>query len=128
MSVCSNLRKGQKMSPSGGLEPPTLRLTVERASQLRHEGSVDYALYADSIFRLIPGLVWFKATPKTSCTWPNRPSWPDLAAQRRTMGFWLLQPSEVKLLRFFFFQNVLNILINFHENLKTNFFLKNRCP
>ena len=27
-------------SPSGGLEPPTFRLTVERASQLRHEGSV----------------------------------------------------------------------------------------
>ena len=30
----------KKMSPSGGLEPPTFRLTVERASQLRHEGSV----------------------------------------------------------------------------------------
>ena len=25
-------------SPSGGLEPPTFRLTVERASQFRHEG------------------------------------------------------------------------------------------
>ena len=31
---------GQKGSPSGGLEPPTFRLTVERASQLRHEGIV----------------------------------------------------------------------------------------
>ena len=31
---------GQKGSPSGGLEPPTFRLTVERASQLRHEGQV----------------------------------------------------------------------------------------
>ena len=28
----------KKHSPSGGLEPPTFRLTVERASQLRHEG------------------------------------------------------------------------------------------
>ena len=30
----------KKCSPSGGLEPPTFRLTVERASQLRHEGSL----------------------------------------------------------------------------------------
>ena len=30
----------KRLSPSGGLEPPTFRLTVERASQLRHEGSV----------------------------------------------------------------------------------------
>ena len=30
-----------KCSPSGGLEPPTFRLTVERASQLRHEGSIE---------------------------------------------------------------------------------------
>ena len=29
---------------------------------------------------------------------------------------------------FFLFQNVLNILMNFHKNLKTNFVLKNRCP
>ena len=28
-------------SPPGGLEPPTFRLTVERASQLRHGGSVE---------------------------------------------------------------------------------------
>ena len=60
-----------------------------------------YAFYADSILRLIPGPVWFKTTSKTSCTWPSRPSWPDLAAQRRTTGFLLLQLSEVKLLRFF---------------------------
>ena len=30
----------KEWSPSGGLEPPTFRLTVERASQLRHEGFV----------------------------------------------------------------------------------------
>jgi hypothetical protein len=28
-----------KDSPPGGLEPPTFRLTAERASQLRHGGS-----------------------------------------------------------------------------------------
>ncbi|CCD52852.1 predicted protein [Botrytis cinerea T4] len=40
-----NMEKKPKMkSPSGGLEPPTsrsrdlLQITVERASQLRHEG------------------------------------------------------------------------------------------
>ena len=82
-----------------------------------------YAFYADSILRLIPGPVWSKATSKTSCTCPSQPSWPDLAAQRRTMGFWLLQPSEVKSLK-----EIFNILMNFHENLKTNFILKNRCP
>ena len=32
--------ESKKCSPSGGLEPPTFRLTVERASQLRHEGCV----------------------------------------------------------------------------------------
>ena len=31
----------KKSSPPGGLEPPTFRLTVERASQLRHGGSVE---------------------------------------------------------------------------------------
>ena len=66
--------------------------------------NVGYAFYADSILRLIPGPVWSKATSKTSCTCPSRPSWPDLAAQRRTMGFWLLQPSEVKLFKFFSFK------------------------
>ena len=31
--------KGQKVfSPPGGLEPPTFRLTAERASRLRHGG------------------------------------------------------------------------------------------
>jgi hypothetical protein len=29
----------QKCAPPGGLEPPTFRLTAERASQLRHGGS-----------------------------------------------------------------------------------------
>ena len=33
-----------------------------------------------------------------------------------------------KIIKFFFFQNVLNILMNFHEHLKTNFVLKKRCP
>ena len=28
----------KKSSPPGGLEPPTFRLTAERASQLRHGG------------------------------------------------------------------------------------------
>jgi hypothetical protein len=28
----------QKVTPPGGLEPPTFRLTAERASQLRHGG------------------------------------------------------------------------------------------
>ena len=32
---CSKL---QKYAPPGGLEPPTFRLTAERASQLRHGG------------------------------------------------------------------------------------------
>ena len=31
---------GKNWPPSGGLEPPTFRLTVERASQLRHGGVV----------------------------------------------------------------------------------------
>ncbi len=30
----------RKSSPPGGLEPPTFRLTAERASQLRHGGYV----------------------------------------------------------------------------------------
>ena len=30
----------KKSSPPGGLEPPTFRLTAERASQLRHGGLV----------------------------------------------------------------------------------------
>ena len=31
----------KKTAPPGGLEPPTFRLTAERASQLRHGGSVE---------------------------------------------------------------------------------------
>ena len=31
----------KKNSPLGGLEPPTFRLTAERASQLRHRGLVE---------------------------------------------------------------------------------------
>ncbi len=30
--------RSQKETPPGGLEPPTFRLTAERASQLRHGG------------------------------------------------------------------------------------------
>ena len=30
-----------KETPPGGLEPPTFRLTAERASQLRHGGHVE---------------------------------------------------------------------------------------
>uniref|UniRef100_A0ABD2W7Z9 Uncharacterized protein n=1 Tax=Trichogramma kaykai TaxID=54128 RepID=A0ABD2W7Z9_9HYME len=30
-----------KKTPPGGLEPPTFRLTAERASQLRHGGSCE---------------------------------------------------------------------------------------
>ena len=45
----------EKWSPSGGLEPPTYRLTVERASQLRHEGSV---IQGSKIY--IQNLFWVK--------------------------------------------------------------------
>ncbi len=31
------------MTPPGGLEPPTFRLTAERASQLRHGGLLEVA-------------------------------------------------------------------------------------
>ena len=31
-------RDFQKIAPPGGLEPPTFRLTAERASRLRHGG------------------------------------------------------------------------------------------
>ncbi len=31
------------MTPPGGLEPPTFRLTAERASQLRHGGLMEVA-------------------------------------------------------------------------------------
>ncbi len=34
----SLIKYNQKLTPPGGLEPPTFRLTAERASQLRHGG------------------------------------------------------------------------------------------
>ena len=34
----SQQSRGKKKSPPGGLEPPTFRLTAERASRLRHGG------------------------------------------------------------------------------------------
>ena len=34
-----------KIAPPGGLEPPTFRLTAERASRLRHGGSDDKRLF-----------------------------------------------------------------------------------
>ena len=45
LSLCTKLIERswnfeKKRSPPGGLEPPTFRLTVERASQLRHGGVV----------------------------------------------------------------------------------------
>ena len=54
MSVASEFlqinkrNESKKCSPSGGLEPPTFRLTVERASQLRHEGCVK------KVYNIIP--------------------------------------------------------------------------
>ena len=36
LSTCNNILKN--ISPPGGLEPPTFRLTAERASRLRHGG------------------------------------------------------------------------------------------
>ena len=35
-----NIAANGKITPPGGLEPPTFRLTAERASQLRHGGFV----------------------------------------------------------------------------------------
>ena len=40
MEILEWIKHEKDWPPSGGLEPPTFRLTVERASQLRHEGSV----------------------------------------------------------------------------------------
>ena len=34
----NQIEKNCKHTPPGGLEPPTFRLTAERASQLRHGG------------------------------------------------------------------------------------------
>ena len=38
MSLCSRIKDSKQQSPPGGLEPPTFRLTAERASRLRHGG------------------------------------------------------------------------------------------
>ena len=43
----NQIKKKGKDSPPGGLEPPTFRLTAERAGQLRHGG---FLLHEDSIF------------------------------------------------------------------------------
>ena len=41
----------KKMSPPGGLEPPTFRLTAERASRLRHGGLMfQYPIFMFLIF------------------------------------------------------------------------------
>ena len=37
-SLGIRLRKVKRVTPPGGLEPPTFRLTAERANQLRHGG------------------------------------------------------------------------------------------
>ena len=41
MSLCSRIKDQKQLSPPDGLEPPTFRLTAERASRLRHGGLVD---------------------------------------------------------------------------------------
>ena len=51
--------KGKKVSPPGGLEPPTFRLTAERASRLRHGGF------------LFPGTQTDKVAFPGSCTLPT---------------------------------------------------------
>ena len=49
LNSMSPLQFGLKMSiisaPLGGLEPPTFRLTAERASQLRHRGYMLHVFY-----------------------------------------------------------------------------------
>ena len=51
----------KKKPPPGGLEPPTFRLTAERASQLRHGGMLCYAQFTlrskAGTFTLPPGWV-----------------------------------------------------------------------
>ena len=37
-------KEWKKIAPPGGLEPPTFRLTAERASRLRHGGLGDFAV------------------------------------------------------------------------------------
>ncbi len=46
--LCLDHWLGQKIAPPGGLEPPTFRLTAERASQLRHGGCTK--LQTESLF------------------------------------------------------------------------------
>ena len=68
----------QKVSPPGGLEPPTFRLTAERASRLRHGGF------------LFPGTQTDKVAFPGSCTLPtehalaNSTQWPKSTTR---MGF-----------------------------------------
>ena len=38
------IRNKNVISPPGGLEPPTFRLTAERANQLRHGGFILYCV------------------------------------------------------------------------------------
>ena len=38
-------KTGQKITSLGGLEPPTFRLTAERANRLRHRDSCLWAIY-----------------------------------------------------------------------------------
>ena len=55
--LCKKRPSLQKWSPPGGLEPPTFRLTAERASRLRHGG------------RLV-GWAWCKVYIRLACS-PN---------------------------------------------------------
>ena len=49
-----NFANQNVISPSGGLEPPTFRLTAERASRLRHGGLViNYLTHIFHNFQLI---------------------------------------------------------------------------
>ena len=50
-----NILNKQKSPPPGGLEPPTFRLTAERANQLRHGGLKEG--HSALLFRQ-PGLVY----------------------------------------------------------------------
>ena len=62
-------------APPGGLEPPTFRLTAERASQLRHGGML-YTHIVNSqvefIFSESLGLRKYRAPPLSSI---NTPLW-----------------------------------------------------
>ena len=45
-------KKKKYSSPPGGLEPPTFRLTAERASRLRHGGMVIILLFVKQVVLL----------------------------------------------------------------------------